>query len=1196
MNRRWLSCSLLLLILPLFSAPRAVGQNPVPATTLTTSSKTLLLPGSLKLTATVAPPATTGGMPTGTVTFLNGTTSLGTGALSMVPSSENLSATPIVEGPPAATTGIGYSPFGLFTVNLPKSVHSNLGVLDWYYASYSESFYPEITMFSGEGTNLFQTSAPYQITNSNIIGVYPGIDAFAVADFNNDGVADVVLHGFNGNTNEYYMLPGTANGGWNQAADVISTDNSGIQCSCSNPTELMTVDDFNGDGYPDIAYAANQNFYNGNVVGVVLNGGAGAPGSFTKFNAATEVPSLDGQAFLPAGITSGHFTASGHADLVIAGSYDNLESGLQTPGLVALYLGKGDGTFAAPVTVTAGDNPGPIATGSFRNNGMTDVVVSNQGISSDATTIEVFFGDGKGDLAVSSTVTVGVSMTSVKVADFNNDGYPDILAAGVDGSLNVLLNDGTGHFSTVTQITNEFANSSSSAPSFTALGDFNGDGLADIAQLTQYSQSDSSTLSTAVVVLNAASSQATLTTAAQTLPAGTDTLTASYPGDNNFAASTSRGVDIAVTQTAPTLTWPPPAAMEYGVPLSGTQLDATANVGGAITYSPSAGTVLAPGGNTVTATFVPTDAFDYAGATAQQTVTVTAPSLTGVTPSSFELGTANATITVAGQGLVNGAVVEANGTALTTTWVSLNQVTAVLTTTLAETPGPLTIAVVDPKGVAVAGTGTVTVTAASLTAASPGNIELGTANATITVTGQGLANGAVVKANGTALATTWVSLSEVTAVLTTALAETPGPLTITVVDPNGVAVAGTGTVTITAPTLTGVTPGSIELGTPNAMITVAGQGLANGAVVKANGTALTTTWVSLNQLTAVLPAALADTPGSLTITVVDPNGVAVGGTGTFTVNPPSLTGITPSSALIGAANTSITVAGQGFENGAVVEANGTALATTWVSLNQVTATLPASMLTSAGTITIAVVDPNKLTVPGTATFTVIASPAVAKASAPTTTAAGQSASITLTVSPYPTAITATLTLSFTPTPPITVSDPTVLFSNNTTTDVIQIPANSTAAIPAIDFSPGSTAGTITVTVVLTSGGANITPATLVPLTTTVQALPPVIQSVTLTRTGNSMSVAILGLSTTRDMTQATFHFTPAQGKSLKTTELTVDVGTPFTNWYGSAGSDQYGTTFLYTQIFNLSDDATTVGSVSVTLTNSQGESQPGTAQ
>jgi hypothetical protein len=294
--------------------------------------------------------------------------------------------------------------------------------------------------------------------------------------------------------------------------------------------------------------------------------------------------------------------------------------------------------------------------------------------------------------------------------------------------------------------------------------------------------------------------------------------------------------------------------------------------------------------------------------------------------------------------------------------------------------------------------------------------------------------------------------------------------------------------------------------------------------------------------------------------------------------------------------TSITVNGQGLLNGAVVKWNSTALATTWVSLNQLTAVVPAALVTAAGTATITVVDPNSVAVAGSQVFTVVAGPASVSVSALATAEAGQNASVTLTVSPYPAPITATLTLGFTPDPPNTVSDPAVLFTNNTTTQSISIPVSATDTINTINFSTGSTAGTITLTIRLTAGGVDVTPTTLVPVVVTIPAAAPVINSVTLTRSGNDITIAILGLSTTRNMTQADFHFTAAPGASLKTTDLTVDLTGPFTTWYQSASSDAFGTTFLYTQPFTLSSDATKVGSVTVTLTNSQGASQTGTAQ
>lgn len=76
------------------------------------------------------------------------------------------------------------------------------------------------------------------------------------------------------------------------------------------------------------------------------------------------------------------------------------------------------------------------------------------------------------------------------------------------------------------------------------------------------------------------------------------------------------------TKITPVITWPQPAPITNPAPLTTTQLDAMANVAGTFVYSPSAGTVLAPGNQTLTTTFAPDDATDYDTATASVTLVV----------------------------------------------------------------------------------------------------------------------------------------------------------------------------------------------------------------------------------------------------------------------------------------------------------------------------------------------------------------------------------------------------------------------------------------------------------------------------------------------------------------------------------------------------------------------------------------------
>src|SRR2546429_8588298 len=73
----------------------------------------------------------------------------------------------------------------------------------------------------------------------------------------------------------------------------------------------------------------------------------------------------------------------------------------------------------------------------------------------------------------------------------------------------------------------------------------------------------------------------------------------------------------------PAISWNNPAPLVYGTPLSGTQLNATANAPGTFAYAPPAGTVLNTGnGQKLIATFTPSDTAHYNGATASVVIDV----------------------------------------------------------------------------------------------------------------------------------------------------------------------------------------------------------------------------------------------------------------------------------------------------------------------------------------------------------------------------------------------------------------------------------------------------------------------------------------------------------------------------------------------------------------------------------------------
>ena len=194
----------------------------------------------------------------------------------------------------------------------------------------------------------------------------------------------------------------------------------------------------------------------------------------------------------------------------------------------------------------------------------------------------------------------------------------------------------------------------------------------------------------------------TYTPAAGTVPsAGTPTLLATFtPVNTTTYKSTTASVPLSVMQATPTVTWSTPASLVYGSALGSAQLNAAATVAGSFTYSPGAGTVLAAGAQSLSATFTPADALDY------KTVTVTTPlsvvpavpSITWANPAAISFGTPlsatqlDASSSVAGTFVYSpalGTVLGAGTHTLTTTFkpaVSADYLTSTFAVSLVVAP------------------------------------------------------------------------------------------------------------------------------------------------------------------------------------------------------------------------------------------------------------------------------------------------------------------------------------------------------------------------------------------------------------------------------------------------------------------------------------------------------------------------------
>jgi hypothetical protein len=179
----------------------------------------------------------------------------------------------------------------------------------------------------------------------------------------------------------------------------------------------------------------------------------------------------------------------------------------------------------------------------------------------------------------------------------------------------------------------------------------------------------------------------------------TETLTAvAYKSGYTQSATASATYVFPIT---PTITWPTPATIAYGTPLSTIQLDATASVAGSFSYTPAPGTVLPVGSNTLSVAFVPKNQTNYTTATASVTLTVTAPInsvpvIVSISPAFVNAGSSDFTLTVNGSGFDAGSTVYWGSTALVTKVVSSVQLTATVPAQSVASPGVFAVLVQTP--------------------------------------------------------------------------------------------------------------------------------------------------------------------------------------------------------------------------------------------------------------------------------------------------------------------------------------------------------------------------------------------------------------------------------------------------------------------------------------------------------------------
>jgi trimeric autotransporter adhesin len=377
--------------------------------------------------------------------------------------------------------------------------------------------------------------------------------------------------------------------------------------------------------------------------------------------------------------------------------------------------------------------------------------------------------------------------------------------------------------------------------------------------------------------------------------------------------------------------------------------------------------------------------------------------LTFVSPSSATVGTQGFTITANGSGFVAGAIILWNATPLNTTLISSVQLTAPVPASFLTKPGTVQIAVQIPgsaqsatqninnttttevSDVVLFTIGTPPGTPPAITSVAASTTSVASTPAcsaqgfTLTVNGTNFTNDAIVNWNGAAEPTTFVSATQLTAAIPATATALPGTAGVTVTNSVGTSPSSPVTLTtagipLTTPILTSLSQTTAGAGSAAVTLTVTGSGILPCSVVQWTSpsnvvTLLPTVFNSATQLTATVPPADFLTTGSAQVKILTQGAAGAGTSGQigFTITGPTITalsssttsnGSTPS---CGASDVILTVTGTNFASGSIVNwivnpppALPSTLSTTFVSPTQLTATIPAGLVATSGTVQIQV--------------------------------------------------------------------------------------------------------------------------------------------------------------------------------------------------------------------------------------------------
>jgi len=302
----------------------------------------------------------------------------------------------------------------------------------------------DISVLLGNGDGTFRPAVSYPV------GTNP--TSIVVVDFNGDGKQDLAIANVERDckqcTGNVSVLLGNGDGTFQRA----------VNYTVGGGSAVVGTGDFNRDGMPDIAGGNSSHVF------VMLGKGNGG------FRAPVSYPVGP----VPHAMVVGDFNRDGKQDIAVC----NFSS-----TTVSVLLGNGDGTFQPAVDYAVGDAPHGMAAGDLNHDGKLDLITANQ----NSNDISVLLGNGDGTFQPAKNYPAGSGSSSVVVGDFNHDGKEDLAVANSScvapnlgcnvhsSSLVILFGNDDGSFQPpVTYAMGSGADA-------VAMGDFNGDGIEDLA-------------------------------------------------------------------------------------------------------------------------------------------------------------------------------------------------------------------------------------------------------------------------------------------------------------------------------------------------------------------------------------------------------------------------------------------------------------------------------------------------------------------------------------------------------------------------------------------------------------------------------------------------------------------------------------------------------------------------------------------